>query len=173
MARPPAQRHTIKLELPKGVESEDLQRMLVLHEGTSVAKAYLSTNVGASAVTLAAIVAFLSFPPTQRMVTAFLAFIRTQIAAIAHDIQQAVIPTPREVVDTIATGAEEVAKTAKDVWDDINRRLNQELERRGLIEEGADPGGTLLGALQELFDRLINDPLFGVGGGGRPIIPGR
>ncbi len=144
---------------------EELRDGLTKHEAAQVTKGYLSTNVGAFAATTAVIVGLLAFPPTQKVMTSFIAFIRMQIAGIAKDIAGEFVPTPEQVVDEVGKAAEGVAEAAKDMWDTINEalaRAQRQLERRGgdepplLPEEGFDYGAAAAATLEAILQALIS-----------------
>ncbi len=160
---------------------EELRDGLTKHEAAQVTKGYLSTNVGAFAATVAVIVGLLAFPPTQKVMTSFIAFIRMQIAGIAKDIAGEFVPTPEQIVDEVGKAAEGVGEAAKDMWDTINEALararRQQERREGdpvpLLPE--TPGGpdileiilqALISAGEALGGRRFDpreDPLFDPG----------
>ncbi len=112
---------------------EELRDGLTKHEAAQVTKGYLSTNVGAFAATTAVIVGLLAFPPTQKVMTSFIAFIRMQIAGIAKDIAAEFVPTPEQIVDEVGKAAEGVGEAAKEMWDKVNEalaRAKRQQERR-------------------------------------------
>lgn len=128
MGRPPVQHHKqiVELgpELADALEDGSIRDLFVLHEGAQAAKGFLSTNAGAIAATFGAISVLLAFPPTQRLITQFIAFWRLQITETAVDILSSLVPSPEDVVDSVTEAAKKIPETAKEAWDRINRELS-------------------------------------------------
>ncbi len=143
---------------------EELGDGLTKHEAAQVTKGYLSTNMGAFSATVAVIVGLLAFPPIQKVMTSFIAFIRMQIAGIAKDIAGEFVPTPEQIVDEVGKAAEGVGEAAKDMWDKINEALErarrQQERREGdeapLLPEIPGAPGSLETILEAILQALIS-----------------
>lgn len=155
-------RHTLEIDEDTWEQIEDeINRVVVLHEGAGVLKSYLGTSVGAAASTLGLVVLLLSFPQTQAAMVSFIAFIRTQIAAIARDIAKEFVPTAEDIVEEIAGAANDVAEkarqAAKELFDEIERRLAEQ----EVVFGGTGPVGLPIdpALAEKLRKEGIQDPL--------------
>ena len=141
------------IELP---EDLDLEKLLGLHESAGIVKAYLGTNVGAASATIAVVLGLLSFPPTSRLIASYIAFIRLQIAQVAHDIQAEFIPTPEEVVEQIVEGGKEAAETLAELFRRLEEEARRRLEENPPTESIEEGGEAVAGWLETIIQGLIN-----------------
>lgn len=131
-------RHILEVEEDTQEWLEEFStKLLAAHEGSQIAKGFLSTNVGALSLVLAGITFLLAYPSTRPLVLSFIEFTRTQIGGIASDVLSGIFPGPAAIVDSVEDAADEVAKKAREAAEELARRIEE--FRRLQCPEGEHP----------------------------------